>query len=112
MILRMKTDDVICHSYRVQIGADFYNVVAVGNRYKVEKYLRHECGASVIQWLKSFICNDQKVLSRGKFCKVIGREGFVLKMEYAYPLSTIRSKKLNDEQEKRMKKAEKEGCAY
>ncbi len=112
-IMRMETNsDMVCHSYRVQIGADFYNAVAVGNRYKIERYLKHELHASLVQWLRSFVCSDKKILSKGKFAKVIGREGFVLKMEYAYPLGTLRNKKLNDQIEKRMKKAEEEGCKY
>lgn len=113
MLMRMETgNDMVCHSYRVQIGADFYNAVAVGNRYKIERYLKHELHASMVQWLRSFLCSDQKILSRGKFARIIGRDGFILKMAYAYPLSTLRSKKLNDKQEKKMKKAEKEGCNY
>lgn len=91
--------EIVCHVFKVQIGSDFYSVIATGNRYKIVQYFKQELGASKVVWSKSMLCRNSKVFNMGKRSKIIARDGFVLKMEFMYSLGTIRSKVLNDIQD-------------
>lgn len=94
-----KSFEMICHLFRVQIGAEFYSVIATGSRHKIERYFRQEIGAHSVVWQKSFLSQNSKVFNMGRKSKVVARDGFVLKMEFLHELGTIRSKVLNDIQD-------------
>lgn len=108
--MRTRTNDkfeIICHVFRVQIGTEFYSVIATGSRYKISEYFKNELGATKVIWLKSMICRNSKVFNLGRKSKVVARNGFVLKMEFLHELGTIRSKALNDEQDKKRERGER-----
>lgn len=98
-----KSFEMVCHVFHVQIGAEFYSVIATGNRYKIVQYFKQELGACSVKWLKSMLCRNSSVFNMGKRSKIVARDGFVLKMEFMYELGTIRSKALNDIQDGKVK---------
>lgn len=75
-------NDVICHTYLVQVGYEVYMINACGNQQAIERYLWCELNCDDIKWVKSYLMNDKLALRLGKSNKIIARNAFVLSIKF------------------------------
>ena len=94
------SDDVVCHIFKIRVGSEFYSVTVCGSRYKAELYMKHEMQADDIEWIKSFVMQEDIALRYGKKNRIICREGFVMRVQFLHNFGTIRSKRLADKVER------------
>lgn len=100
-LLLPDNEDVVVHIYKVRIGGDYYKIMACGNKYLIERYLKHELKTDLCVWEKSKLTNANAI---SKFCKgnkIIARDSFLVKMEFLYMLGTKRSNPLANTDKKK-----------
>ena len=100
MPLNNINDDIIVHIYKIHLQGDCYKIIACGNKYLIEKYLKHELQVTELEWERSKLTSGRIISNFCKGNRIVARDSFLIKMEYVCHIGTRRVKPIAEAQKR------------